>query len=247
MIRFQHKTALITGAGGGIGRAVAHQMAEAGASLALCDLSADALDAVRAEVLQAVPGAPVSCHVLDVSDSTACNTVVAEVAEARGAIDYLVNSAGIYPEQWVRDMTDQQWRKLMSINLDGTFFMCRAVLSHLAPDSAIVNLSSMAGHRGSLSHAHYAASKGGVSSLSKSLARELAPGTRVNIVAPGIIATPMTEQLLHEKGQRLKEDTPMQRFGTAEEVASVICFLCSDLASFMTGETLHVNGGLYVV
>jgi 3-oxoacyl-[acyl-carrier protein] reductase len=247
MIRFDGKTLMITGASGGIGRAVAHKMAAAGARIALCDLSSDPLEALQAEIAQAVPAAQVSCHALDVSDSAACAEAARAVAARHGAIDHLVNSAGIYPEQTVRDMTDDQWRRLMSINLDGTFFMCRAVLPHLAPDSSIVNLSSMAGHRGSYAHAHYSASKGGVSSLSKSLARELAPKTRVNIVAPGIIATPMTDRLLREKGQRLREDTPMGRFGTADEVAGAIVFLCSDLASFVTGETLHVNGGLYIV
>lgn len=119
--------------------------------------------------------------------------------------------------------------------------------SVIADASAIVNLSSMAGHRGSHAHAHYAASKGGVSSLSKSLARELAPKTRVNLVAPGIIATHMTEPLVRDKGQALLDDTPMKRFGSADEVAGAVAFLCSDLASFIIGETLHVNGGLYIV
>ncbi|CAM5199584.1 3-oxoacyl-[acyl-carrier protein] reductase OS=Castellaniella defragrans OX=75697 GN=HNR28_000952 PE=3 SV=1 [Castellaniella defragrans] len=247
MIRFDGKTIMITGASGGIGRAVAHRAAAAGARVALCDLSLDSLETLRAELAEAIPTAQVSCHALDVSDPAAGTAAAQAVAAHHGAIDHLVNSAGIYPEQTIRDMTDDQWRKLMSINLDGTFYMCRAVLPHLAPGSSIVNLSSMAGHRGSYAHAHYSASKGGVSSLSKSLARELAPNTRVNIVAPGIIATPMTERLLHEKGQRLLEDTPMGRFGTADEVAGAVVFLCSDLASFVTGETLHVNGGLYIV
>ncbi|MCY1558480.1 3-oxoacyl-[acyl-carrier-protein] reductase FabG [compost metagenome] len=121
------------------------------------------------------------------------------------------------------------------------------MLPHLSDNSSIVNLSSIAGHRGSSEHAHYSASKGAVSSFSKSLAIELAPRTRVNLVAPGIIETPMTTELLREKGQLLLDGTPLKRFGTAEEVAGAIVFLCSPLASFVTGETLHVNGGLYMV
>ncbi len=247
MIHFQQKTAVITGATGGIGREVARLMHAAGASIALCDLSADALDTLRQELVATRDPGQVSTYPLDVSDSGACDAVTREIAAQHGSIDHLVNAAGIYPEQRVREMSDQQWRSLMSVNLDGTFYMCRAVLPHLGEASSIVNLSSMAGHRGSFSHAHYAASKGGVSSLSKSLARELAPRTRVNIVAPGIIRTHMIDQLVQEKGAALISDTPLQRYGTAAEVANVIAFLCSDLASFVTGETLHVNGGLYIV
>ncbi|WP_066454035.1 SDR family NAD(P)-dependent oxidoreductase [Castellaniella caeni] len=245
MISFTGKTVLITGASGGIGREVARQMALAGANVALCDLSTQALDTLAHE-LAAAPGGT-STHTVDVADAQACRQLAQTVARHHGGIDYLVHSAGIYPEQRVEDMSDEQWRKLMSINLDGTFYMCRSVIPHLTDHSAIVTLSSLAGHRGSLGHAHYSASKGAVSSLSKSLALELAPRTRVNIVAPGIIATSMAEPLMRQKGQALLDNTPMKRFGTAAEVASVIAFLCSDLASFVTGETLHVNGGLYIV
>ncbi len=233
MISFTGKTALITGASGGIGREVARQMAQAGANVALCDLSTQALDALAYE-LKTSPGS-ISTHTVDVSDAQACQQLAQTVASHHGGIDYLVHSAGIYPEQRIESMSDEQWRKLISINLDGTFYMCRSVIPHLTDNSAIVTLSSLAGHRGSLGHAHYSASKGAVSSLSKSLALELAPKTRVNIVAPGIIATAMTEPLVRQKGQVLLDSTPLKRFGLAAEVASVIAFLCSDLASFITG------------
>ncbi|WP_323030165.1 SDR family NAD(P)-dependent oxidoreductase [Castellaniella sp.] len=245
MISFTGKTVLITGAGGGIGREAARLMAGAGARVALCDLTAGPLDALAAELAPAAGG--VSTHVADVSDAQACQALARDVAARHGGIDCLVHSAGIYPEQRVQDMSDAQWRKLMGINLDGTFYMCRAAIPHLTDGSAIVTLSSLAGHRGSFGHAHYSASKGAVSSFSKSLALELAPRTRVNIVAPGIIATAMSEPLVRQKGQTLLDATPMKRFGTAAEVAGVIAFLCSDLAAFVTGETMHVNGGLYIV
>lgn len=183
----------------------------------------------------------------DIADGASCADTVKRTATHFGGIDHLVHCAGIYPESMVAAMSDDAWHQLMRINLDGTFLICRAVIPFLTANSSIVNLASVAGHRGSHSHAHYSASKGAVSSFSKSLALELAPRTRVNIVAPGIIDTAMTGALRKQKGQALQDNTPMKRFGTADDVAGVIAFLCSDLAGFMTGETVHVNGGLYIV
>ncbi|KAA0893021.1 SDR family NAD(P)-dependent oxidoreductase [Pusillimonas sp. ANT_WB101] len=245
MISFADKTILITGAAGGIGHALASKVLALGANVALSDVNLEALNAVHKEL--AKDNARVSIHTTDVSDAQSCEQTAQDVAARYGKIHHLVHSAGIYPEKMVADMTDAEWRRLMSINLDGTFYMCRAVIPYLADNSSIVNLASMAGHRGSYSHAHYSASKGAVTSLSKSLALELAPKTRVNIVSPGIIDTPMASSLLQQKGQALLDSTPLKRFGTADEVANVIMFLCSDLASFVNGETLHVNGGLYIV
>ncbi|NYT25112.1 SDR family oxidoreductase [Alcaligenaceae bacterium] len=244
MITFSGKTVLITGAANGIGQAVARKMAALGANLALSDINAEAVDALRKEL--SAGGATVSAHRGDVSDEDSCESTAQEAAARHGGIDHLVHSAGIYPERLVADMTKHEWRSLMSVNLDGTFHICRAVIPHLAPNSSIVNLASLAAHRGSHSHAHYSASKGAVASFSKSLALELAPKTRVNVVSPGIISTAMTADLLQQKGQALLDATPLKRFGTADEVAGAILFLCSDLASFVNGETLHVNGGLYI-
>ncbi|NYT84705.1 SDR family NAD(P)-dependent oxidoreductase [Pollutimonas harenae] len=242
MITFNEKTILITGAAGGIGRAAAKKMAALGADVAISDVNLDAVQAVQKEI-----GASASAYCTDVSDAQSCKQTAAEVAQRYGKIDHLVHCAGIYPEKQVADMTQDDWRRLMSINLDGTFHMCQAVLPYLAENSSIVNLASLAGHRGSHSHAHYSASKGAVSSLSKSLALELAPKTRVNIVSPGIIDTAMASSLMQQKGQALLDATPLKRFGSADEVAGVIMFLCSELASFVNGETIHVNGGLYIV
>lgn len=244
MISFAGKTILITGAAGGIARACARMMAAAGANLALCDINAEALEKVKSEL--AGSSGRISCHMLDIGDEASCIGSVEAAAAVHGEIDHLVHAAGIYPEMLVRDMQDADWQKLMRINLDGTFYICRAVIPHLGEDSSIVNLASLAAHRGSYAHAHYSASKGAVISFSRSLALELAPKTRVNIVSPGIIATPMTSDLVRQKGPALLDNTPLRRFGTAEEVAGGIVFLCSPLARFITAETLHVNGGLYI-
>lgn len=244
MISFIQKKFLITGAAGGIGRATALKLAKNGAHLALSDINMDALNKVRDELSSC--GTDITCHQTDVSDSASCEQTVKEVGDHFGEIDHLVHSAGIYPQAMVADMTNADWQQLMRINLDGTFYICRAVIPYLSQNSSIVNLASMAGHRGSYAHAHYSASKGAMSSFSKSLALELAPNTRVNIVAPGIIETTMTSSLLKQKGPALQDSTPLKRFGTADEVAGAIIFLCSDLASFVSGATIHVNGGLYI-
>ncbi|UIN21214.1 SDR family NAD(P)-dependent oxidoreductase [Herbaspirillum frisingense] len=246
MISFVEKTFFITGAGGGIARATALLIAKHGANLALADIDLEALKSLKEEILCIVPKAQISLHRLDVADSQACRQAAETCALIHGGIDHLVHSAGIYPEQRVAEMTEEQWRRLMAINLDGTFHVCQAVIAYLREDSSIVNLASLAAQRGSYAHAHYAAAKGAVISFSRSLALELAPKTRVNAVSPGIITTPMTKELLANKGPMLLQNTPLGRLGTAEEVAGSIAFLCSPLASFITGETLQVNGGLYI-
>lgn len=245
MISFAGKSVLITGAAGGIGRAAALRFAQGGANVALSDINASALQNVHDEVA-GIGGQVISVQT-DISDAASCKDTVEQARARFGSVDHLVHCAGVYPEVMVADMTDDEWHRLMRINLDGTFHICRAAIPVLSANSSIVNLSSISAHRGSYAHAHYSASKGAVSSFSKSLALELAPATRVNIVAPGIIDTAMTERLREQKGQALLDNTLLKRFGTPDDVAGVIVFLCSDLASFMTGETVHVNGGLYIV
>jgi len=144
-------------------------------------------------------------------------------------------------------MTDEQWRRTLSINLDGVFYLLRRAAPHLTEGSSIVNLTSLAAFRGAFSNAHYGATKGAPVSLTRALARELAPSTRGNAVAPGIIETPMTRELLNVRGDASLQQTPIGRFGRPAEIASVIAFLCSDAASFITGETIQANGGLYMV
>jgi 3-oxoacyl-[acyl-carrier protein] reductase len=146
----------------------------------------------------------------------------------------------------VHSMTDAQWRQTIAVNLDSVFFTCRAAIPVMADGGAIVNIASMAGHRGSYMHTHYAAAKGAVLTFSRSLARELAPRIRVNAVSPGLIDTPLIQPLLKVSGPALIEQTLLKRLGKPEEVARVIAFLCSDWSSFLTAETIHINGGLHI-
>lgn len=237
------QTVLITGAGGGIGSACARLFAARGARLILLDLAADALARVGEQL---PPGAIIQTVVGDLTDDAVLESAVAAGQQA-GGIDHLIPAAGIYIDQAVADMSFEDWRRTLTVNLDAIFKLTRAVLPYLNEGGSIVNFASMAGARGSRNHAPYSATKGALVSFGRSLAIELGPRhIRVNAVAPGIIATRMTEDLVAAGGDELRRQTPLGRFGAPEEVASVVVFLCSPAASFINGETIHVNGGLYM-
>ena len=245
MIDFAGKTLLLTGANGGITRSVAEVFNDLNASMVLTDLDRDAV-AGFARGLPKRGGRAVAAAV-DVADSAAVDAACALARGEFGGIDVLVTGAGLYLDQPVEAMTDAQWRQALAVNLDGVFHACRAAARVMRDGGAIVNIASMAGHRGSNRHAHYAAAKGAVLSFSRSLAHELAPrGIRVNCVSPGLIDTPMIRPVMEANGPALIGATPLRRLGRPEEVAKVVAFLCSDWASFVTGETVHINGGLYV-
>lgn len=244
MIDFQGKVLIVTGANGGITRAVARTFLGLGAELLLSDIDAEALERFARELDPT--GRRVAALRQDARSPEQAAALAEACRERFGGADFFVTGAGLYRDQLVESMSDEQWRETLGINLDGVFFSCRAVAPLLRDGGAIVNIASMAAHRGSYQHAHYAAAKGAVLSFSRSLALELAPRIRVNCVSPGLIDTPMVKPLLAAKGEELIRTTPLKRLGTVEEVARAVAFLCSDWAGFVTAETLHVNGGLYV-
>ena len=246
MIDFTGATFLITGAASGIGLAMTETVLKAGAATVfMVDKNAEAVKKAAASLDPKCSRTRQKS--LDVSSSTDCDALVQGIVAESGGIDHLVHCAGIYPPKaLLTETSDADWRTLMSINLDGLFYICRAAAPHMNDNSTMVLCSSIAGHRGSYGHGPYAAAKAAVKAFGQTLALELAPRTRVNVVSPGIIKTSMTVALIEDIGAVRIAETLFKRFGEASEVASVMAFFCSPLSSYVTGETLHINGGQYM-
>jgi 3-oxoacyl-[acyl-carrier protein] reductase len=249
MFDFKGRTALVTGASRGIGRAIAVALAKGGAQVAL-NYAGNEAAAKEALDLVLAAGAPkAKLYRFDVADPAACNAAVESVLADLGGLDVLVNNAGIAVDQLVMRLKDEDWNRQLQVNLTGTFNLIRAVTRPMmkAKRGAIVNLTSVVGEMGNAGQAAYAATKAGQIGLTKSVARELASrNIRVNAVAPGYIDTDMTAALPEAAKGKLLELVPLARLGTAEDVANAVAFLASDQASYVTGEVLRVNGGMYM-
>ncbi|MCD1650297.1 SDR family oxidoreductase [Halomonas meridiana] len=240
----QHQqVAVITGAAGEIPQQIALFFSKRNIKLVLTDIDEASLERF-ASTLGGEPDCLAIRH--DVAKMEDAERVADACREAFGKVDYIVTGAGLYQHLSLAEIGEADWRRSMAINLDGVFFTIQALRPLLSEGSSIVNIASLAGQRGSLDHTPYAAAKGGVLTLTRSLAQELAPRTRVNAISPGLIDTRMMESLDAVKRQAMIGTTPLQRLGRPDEIASVVDFLCSDAASFMTGESLQVNGGLYI-
>jgi 3-oxoacyl-[acyl-carrier protein] reductase len=236
------KTALVTGASGGIGAAIARALHRAGATVALSGTRQAPLDALAEELGD-------RAHVLpcDLSDAEAVEALPKRAAEAMGSVDILVNNAGITRDNLFMRMSDEEWAQVLEVNLTSTMRLCRGVLRPMmkARWGRIVNISSVVGATGNPGQGNYAASKAGMVGMSKSLAYEVASrGITVNCVAPGFIETAMTDKLNDEQKGRILGQIPAGRMGTADEIAAAVLFLASEEAGYVTGATLHVNGGM---
>src|SRR5512146_2805459 len=246
---FQGKVALVSGASRGIGRAVAVALARGGASVAL---NYAGNDAAAAEALELVnqAGAPRALLLkFDVADPAACAAAVERVVSEWGGLHVLVNNAGIAIDQLVMRLKDEDWNRQLQVNLTGNFNLIRAVSRPMmkARGGAIINITSVVGEMGNAGQAAYAAAKAGQIGLTKAGARELASrNIRVNAVAPGYVETDMTAGLPEAAKAKMKELIPLARLGAAEDVANAVAFLASDQASYVTGEVLRVNGGMYM-
>jgi 3-oxoacyl-[acyl-carrier protein] reductase len=244
MYDFSGRTLWLTGSNGAISREIARVFFNLGANCVLTDLDEAGIQGF-AQTLDPT-GERAFGLKQDAVKSADANSVAETIKGRFGKLDFLVTSAGLYRDQMIHDMTDEQWQISTGINLNGVFYTCRAAMPLLAKGGAVVNVASMAGHRGSFNHSSYAASKGGVLTFTRTLALELAPDVRANAVSPGIIDTPLVKPLLDKQGPQLVASTPLKRLGRPEEVAQTVAYLCSDWASFITGETIHINGGLYI-
>ena len=245
MLDFTSKTALITGATGGIGREITKKLHAQGATLALTDMNLDTLKAFQAEL-----GERVFVYSANLTDSESLKELVAQVEKDMGKIDILVNNAGITQDGLCMRMTDEQWQKVLDINLTAGFKLSRAVIPGMMKRryGRIVNMASIVGVFGNAGQANYAASKGGLIAMTKCMAQELAArGITLNCVAPGFIKTPMTDVLPQEAKDALAKKIPMGRLGLAEDIANTVAFLASEEASYITGQTIHVNGGMSMV
>ncbi len=239
------KTALVTGAARGIGRAIAEELARNGANLALCDLQAEWLAETAASV-EAL-GAKVACISVDVSNGEAVTKAVASVIETFGSIDVLINNAGITKDGLMMRMSEADWDAVLSVNLKGTFLFTKAVSRPMMKQrsGAIVNIASIIGLIGNAGQCNYAASKAGVIALTKSTAKELAArNIRVNAVAPGFIKSKMTEVLSEDVKLKMLDQIPMKRFGVPGDVARTVLFLATEASSYMTGQVLTISGGM---
>jgi 3-oxoacyl-[acyl-carrier protein] reductase len=240
------KTALVTGASGGIGGAIAHALYAQGAAVTLAGTRRGALDELAARL-----GERAHVRTADLKDPAAADSLVKEAEEALGGrIDILVNNAGLTRDTLALRMKDEDWQTVLDVNLTAGFRLIRAALRGMMKRRAgrIVNITSVVGATGNPGQANYAASKAGLVGMSKSLAAEIASrGITVNCVAPGFITTAMTDVLTAEQREGAAKAIPMGRFGTPEDVAACVVFLASDEAAYVTGQTLHVNGGMAMI
>jgi len=237
-------SALVTGGARGIGRSIVERLAEAGARVTFVDLLEDA----AAETVE-LAGGPERCRFVkaDISTTEGAEAAVAQAVEHGGGLDVLVNNAGITRDGLLLRMSDEDWDKVIGVNLTGTFRMTRAAARRLMKSGRgrIINIASVVGLMGNAGQANYAASKGGVIAFTKAVAKELAGrGVTVNAVAPGFIQTDMTAALTEKAAKELGSRIPLGRLGTSSDVADVVVFLASEAAGYVTGQVIPVDGGM---
>jgi 3-oxoacyl-[acyl-carrier protein] reductase len=245
MFDLSGKTALVTGATGGIGGAVAKALHARGATVAISGTRREALDALAAELGDRVHVIPAN-----LSDKDSVEALVPAAEAAMGSLDILVNNAGVTRDGLFMRMKDEDWDLVIRVNLEGAFRLCRAAVKGMMKrrTGRIISITSIVGVTGNPGQGNYAASKAGLIGMSKSLAAEVASrGITVNCIAPGFIETPMTDVLNEKQRETILGNVPAGRLGSPEEIAAAVVYLASAEASYVTGQTLHVNGGMAMI
>lgn len=238
------KIALVTGASRGIGKAIAMQLSQLGAKVVGTATSESGAQAISDYLGNSGAG-----MVLNVADPASIEQVLGAIKEQFGDIDILVNNAGITRDNLLMRMKDEEWDSIIDTNLTSIFRMSKAVLRPMMKkrNGRIINIGSVVGSSGNPGQTNYAAAKAGLIGFSKSMAREIASrGITVNVVSPGFIDTDMTKSLTDDQKQAIMKDVPAERLGKPEEIAATVAFLASDNAAYITGETIHVNGGMFM-
>ena len=242
MFDLNEKTAIVTGATGGIGDAIARTLHARGANVVISGTREERLEALAADL-----GA--NCHIVaaDLSDPAAPDALIAAATKAAGGVDILINNAGLTRDNLAMRMKDDEWQQVLDVNLSAAFRLSRGVLRGMmkARWGRIVTITSVVGVTGNPGQVNYAASKAGLTGMTKALAQEVASrGITVNCIAPGFIETPMTDVLSDEQKSTLLERIPTGRLGLPDDIAASTAYLVSDEAGYVTGQTLHVNGGM---
>lgn len=239
------KTAIVTGAARGIGKAIAKRLVGDGFFVAAVYNSSENL----AKELESELYPNVKAYKCDVSDSESVNAVVKAVLKDRKTVDVLVNNAGIAQQKLFTDITDEDWSRMIGVDLSGAFYFTRAVLPSMINEKSgrIINITSMWGETGGSCEVHYSAAKAGLIGMTKALAKETGlSGICVNAVSPGVIETDMMSGFSEADKEALREEIPLSRLGRAEDVANAVAFLCSEKASYITGQVISVNGGIVI-
>ena len=243
MINFKNKKILITGATGGIGKALVKKFVSLEGSVLATGTKTEKLEALKKEFSN------INILKFDISDHSKIEEFVENVSSQLNGLDVLVNNAGINADNLSLRMKDEEWKKVIEVNLGSTFFLCKYAIKKMLKNKygRIVNITSVVGHTGNIGQANYAASKAGINGMSKSLAIEYAKkNITINCVSPGFIQSKMTDNIVESIKAVLTSRIPMAKLGTGEDVSNTVAFLSSDAASYITGETIHVNGGMYM-
>ncbi|HUT03757.1 MAG TPA: 3-oxoacyl-[acyl-carrier-protein] reductase [bacterium] len=243
----ERQAALVTGAARGIGKAIAERLARDGLNVVLCDLLEDEMAETKRE-LESL-GSDTLTFNCDVTDSARVDAMVKETEQHYGRLDVLVNNAGITRDNLLMRMSDEDWERVLAVNLRSVFNCTRSVIRGMVSRrrGRVISISSVIGIMGNAGQANYGASKAGIIGFSRSVAREVASrGVTVNVIAPGYIDTPMTQDVPEKAKEQMFNMIPMKRLGQPEDIANVVAFLASDDAGYITGQVINVNGGIYM-